>query len=36
MSWFRRLSRNARTGLIMFGMVFSMIGVAYASVPLYR
>ena len=36
MSWFRRLSRNARTGLIMFGLVFGMIGVAYASVPLYR
>ena len=36
MSWFRRLSRNARTGVIMFAMVFGMVGVAYASVPLYR
>jgi len=36
MSWFRRLSRNARTGVIMFAIVFSMVGVAYASVPLYR
>ena len=36
MSWYRSLSRNARTGVIMFAVVFSMIGVAYASVPLYR
>ena len=36
MSWYRRLSRNARTGVIMFAVVFSMVGVAYASVPLYR
>ena len=36
MSWFRRLSRNARTGVIMFAIVFGMVGVAYASVPLYR
>ena len=36
MKWYRRLSRNARTGVIMFGLVFSMVGVAYASVPLYR
>ncbi len=36
MSWFRRLSRNARTGVIMFALVFGMVGVAYASVPLYR
>ncbi len=36
MSWFRRLSRNARTGVIMFTVVFGMVGVAYASVPLYR
>ena len=36
MSWFRRLSRNARTGVIMFAIVFGMVGVAYGSVPLYR
>jgi cytochrome c oxidase assembly protein subunit 11 len=36
MSWYRRLSRNARTGLLMFGLVFGMTGLAYASVPLYR
>jgi cytochrome c oxidase assembly protein subunit 11 len=36
MSWYRSLSRNARTGVIMFAVVFSMVGVAYASVPLYR
>ena len=36
MSWYRRLSRNARTGVIMFAVVFGMVGVAYASVPLYR
>ena len=36
MSWYRRLSRNARTGVIMFALVFGMVGVAYASVPLYR
>jgi cytochrome c oxidase assembly protein subunit 11 len=36
MSWFRRLSRNARTGVIMFAMVFGMVGVAYAAVPFYR
>lgn len=36
MSWYRRLSRNARTGVIMFALVFGMVGVAYAAVPLYR
>lgn len=36
MKWYRRLSRNARTGVLMFAMVFGMVGVAYASVPLYR
>ncbi|HTU09535.1 MAG TPA: cytochrome c oxidase assembly protein [Allosphingosinicella sp.] len=36
MSWFRRLSRNARTAVLMFGLVFGMTGLAYASVPLYR
>jgi cytochrome c oxidase assembly protein subunit 11 len=36
MRWFRRLGRNARTGVIMFAIVFGMVGVAYASVPLYR
>ena len=33
---FRQLSRNARTAVIMFGLAFGMVGVAYASVPLYR
>ena len=36
MRWFRQLSRNARTGVIMFAIVFGMVGVAYGSVPLYR
>ncbi|HYD14675.1 MAG TPA: cytochrome c oxidase assembly protein [Allosphingosinicella sp.] len=36
MSWYRNLSRNARTGVLMFAIVFGMVGVAYASVPLYR
>ena len=35
MKWFRRLSRNARTAVLMFGLVFGMTGLAYASVPLY-
>jgi cytochrome c oxidase assembly protein subunit 11 len=36
MRWFRRLGRNARTAVIMFAIVFGMVGVAYASVPFYR
>jgi cytochrome c oxidase assembly protein subunit 11 len=32
----RPLTRTARTGLIMAAVVFGMVGVAYASVPLYR
>lgn len=36
MRWYRRLSRNARTAVLMFGIVFGMTGLAYASVPLYR
>lgn len=30
------MSRNARTALFAFLLVFGMIGLAYASVPLYR
>jgi cytochrome c oxidase assembly protein subunit 11 len=30
------MKRTTRTGLIMFGVVFGMTGLAYASVPLYR
>lgn len=36
MTWYRRLSRNARTAVLMFGIVVGMTGLAYASVPLYR
>jgi len=36
MTWYKRLSRNARTGVLMFAIVFGMTGLAYASVPLYR
>jgi cytochrome c oxidase assembly protein subunit 11 len=36
MSWYRQLSRNARTAVLMFAIVFGMTGLAYASVPLYR
>ena len=32
----RALDRNARTGLLAFLLVAAMVGVAYASVPLYR
>jgi cytochrome c oxidase assembly protein subunit 11 len=31
-----RVSRNARTAALGFVLVFSMVGLAYASVPLYR
>jgi cytochrome c oxidase assembly protein subunit 11 len=31
-----RLSRNGRTALFAFLLVFGMVGLAYASVPLYR
>jgi cytochrome c oxidase assembly protein subunit 11 len=30
------MSRNARTALLAFVLVFGMVGLAYASVPLYR
>jgi cytochrome c oxidase assembly protein subunit 11 len=36
MKWYKRLSRNARTGVLLVGLVFGMTGLAYASVPLYR
>jgi len=36
MRWYRQLGRNARTGVLMFAIVFGMTGLAYASVPLYR
>ena len=36
MKWYRQLSRNARTGVLMFAIVIGMTGLAYASVPLYR
>jgi len=32
----RTMDRNTRTALLAFGLVFAMVGVAYASVPLYR
>ena len=32
----RRTARNARTGLVLTGLVAGMVGLSFASVPLYR